>query len=98
MSEKDLSRKKAVALRYDQNVAEAPQVKAKGTRVVADQIIELAQQNNIPIQEDTALVELLSKLELDQQIPEELFEVVAEIMAMIYRMEKRVAENEQGGA
>jgi flagellar biosynthesis protein len=86
---------KAVALHYDQdNKREAPRVKAKGTGLVAEQIIQLAKENQIPIQEDPALVEILSHLDLDQQIPAELYEVVAEILAMVYQLENRSKSHE----
>jgi flagellar biosynthesis protein len=86
---------KAVALHYDREIqGEAPRIKAKGTGFVAEQIIELAKDNNIPIQEDPALVEILSRLDLDQQIPAELYEVVAEILAMVYQLEKRSKSHE----
>jgi len=88
MKDQENTRKKAVALHYDQKMAAAPLVKAKGSGLVAEQIIELAKQNQIPIQEDSALVDILSKIELNQQIPHELFEVVAEILAMVYKLEK----------
>lgn len=81
---------KAVALHYNQeNKEEAPRVKAKGTGLVAEQIIQLAKESNIPIQEDPALVEILSRLDLDEHIPAELYEVVAEVLAMVYQLENR---------
>jgi flagellar biosynthesis protein len=86
---------KAIALHYDrESKDEAPRVKAKGTGLVAEQIIQLAKDSNIPIQEDPALVEILSRLDLDQQIPAELYEVVAEILAMVYQLENRSKSHE----
>jgi flagellar biosynthesis protein len=88
-------KQKAVALHYDREIqGEAPRIKAKGTGFVAEQIIQLAKDNNIPIQEDPALVEILSRLDLDQQIPAELYGVVAEILAMVYQLEKRSTSHE----
>lgn len=81
---------KAVALTYDSAQHYAPTVKAKGKGFVADKIIEAAKQNGIAIQEDESLVELLSQLDINTQIPEELFQVVAEILANVYRLEKKV--------
>jgi flagellar biosynthesis protein len=86
--------KKAVALKYDQKLKEAPVVKAKGSGVIAEQMIDLAHSHQIPIQEDSALVEILGKLQLDQQIPSELYEVVAEILALVYKLERRAQNNE----
>ncbi len=84
----ETKRKKAVALSYKQDNDEAPRLSAKGAGDTAEKIIELAKKNNIPIQEDANLVGLLSQLELNQKIPSELYEVVAEIFAFIYQLDK----------
>lgn len=90
------NRRKAVALHYNlDGTEEAPRVKAKGAGFVAEEIIQLAKNNGIPIQQDPALVEILSHLDLDQQIPTELFEVVAEILAVVYKLEKRASSDEK---
>ena len=92
MSEKENERtiafKKAVALKYDPSQSDAPRVVAKGQGFLADKILDTAKENGIPIQEDPALVEVLSKLDLDQQIPPELYNLVAEILSFIYRSDK----------
>ncbi|WP_018750897.1 EscU/YscU/HrcU family type III secretion system export apparatus switch protein [Paenibacillus sanguinis] len=80
--------KKAVALKYDPGQGEAPVVAAKGRGLLAEQILEKAREHGIPVQEDAALVEVLSKLDLDQQIPAELYDLVAEILTFIYRSDK----------
>ncbi|CAG9619726.1 EscU/YscU/HrcU family type III secretion system export apparatus switch protein [Sutcliffiella rhizosphaerae] len=79
-------RKKAVALKYDKNKSYAPVVNAKGAGLVAENILEEAQKNDIPIQEDPALLELLMEMEINESIPEELYEVIAEILAHVYRL------------
>jgi flagellar biosynthesis protein len=81
--------KKAVALKYQMYEDNAPHVVAKGQGYIADKIIEIAKQNNIPIQEDTDLIAILSKIEIMQEIPMELYKVVAEILAYVYRMNKK---------
>lgn len=81
-------KKEAVALRYDKQRAKAPLVTGKGKGFVADEIIKRAIANDVPIQADPSLVELLGQLEIDQTIPTELFEVVAEVFAFIYQVEK----------
>lgn len=92
MKEKQTQRtsslKKAVALKYDPQHNEAPVVAAKGSGLLADRILELAREHEIPVQEDPALVEVLSKLDLDRQIPPELYHLVAEILSFIYRSDK----------
>ncbi|WP_410769272.1 EscU/YscU/HrcU family type III secretion system export apparatus switch protein [Fontibacillus sp. BL9] len=92
MSEKESQRpvpyKKAVALKYDPKQNEAPVVTAKGSGHLAERILDLAREHAIPVQEDAALVEVLSKLDLDRQIPTELYTLVAEILSFIYRSDK----------
>ncbi len=81
MSEK----KKAVALKYERGKDNAPKVIAKGKGKIAEKIIQIAKENNIHIEENTELVEVLSKLELYEEIPEELYRAVAEILVFIYK-------------
>lgn len=81
----DKKRQQAVALKYEA-LKGAPRVAAKGQGLLAEKIIELAKANNIPIREDPDLMELLAKVELGQEIPEELYKAVAEILAFVYRI------------
>jgi flagellar biosynthesis protein len=76
---------RAAALRYDHGQDEAPVLVAKGSGSTADWIVEIAREHGIPIHEDPSLVEVLSKLDVQQRIPEELYLIVAEILACIYR-------------
>ncbi len=76
--------KKAVALRYDRAQDEAPKVIAKGQGRVAENIIELAKEHGIPIKDDPDLVEVLASLEIDQEIPPEIYVAVAELLAFVY--------------
>lgn len=78
--------KKAVALGYDQLKAKAPKVVASGKGVSAENIIKIADLHNIPIKKDEDLVELLSKVELDKEIPDKLYVAVAEVFAFIYKI------------
>ncbi len=80
---------KAAALRYNAAEDTAPRVVAKGLRKVAEQIIAIAKENNIPIREEPDLVEMLLKVDVDSEIPEELYRVVAEILAFLYRTERK---------
>ncbi|MCU9593108.1 EscU/YscU/HrcU family type III secretion system export apparatus switch protein [Caldibacillus thermolactis] len=84
---KSKKRKKAVAVSHSDERS-APIIKAKGNGLIADEIIQLAQENDIPIYEDKALVELLGKFDLNETIPEELYTAVAEVFAFIYRLDK----------
>ena len=82
----------AAALKYDAGKDLAPKVIAKGQGTVAEKIIELAKKNNIPIRSDPGLVQILSKLDIDQQIPIELYRAVAEILAFVYSANYRYRE------
>ncbi|MFQ5431403.1 MAG: EscU/YscU/HrcU family type III secretion system export apparatus switch protein [Nitrospinota bacterium] len=87
MEKKKRSRlKKAAALRYKAESDSAPKVVAKGRGGVAERIIAVAKENDIPIHEDRDLIEILSTLELEQEIPPELYRTIAEILAFIYRV------------
>lgn len=72
----------AVALHYDGDTA--PQVTAKGSGDLAEKIIAIAKNHNVPLQENNELVQLLSSLELGDKIPQELYLAVAEIIAFTY--------------
>ena len=78
-------KKKAVALRYDQEKEAAPRVIGKGTGLLAEKLIELAKEHDIPIHEDADLIEILSRLDLHDEIPSSTYVVVAEILALVYR-------------
>jgi len=74
-----------VALRYDQEKDSSPRVVAKGKGHIARQIREIAEEYGIPIRHDDDLVELLAQVDIDKEIPQELYAVVAEILSWIYR-------------
>jgi len=80
---------RAAALRYRRGEDSAPKVIAKGKGKVAEKILEIAKKYNIPIQEDRELVEVLSSLDLYQEIPPKLYRAVAEILAFVYSLSKR---------
>ena len=80
--------KKAIALKYERGKDAAPKVTAKGRGAVADKILALARENRIPIEQDSTLMEALYRLDINEEIPEELYQVVAELLAFIYRMNK----------
>ncbi|SEF51709.1 flagellar biosynthesis protein [Caloramator fervidus] len=82
-------KKKAVALKYNKNL-KAPYVTAVGFGQVAEKIIKIAKESNIPIVENENLVDSLSKLPLNQPIPPELYEAVAEIIAFVYKINNQI--------
>ena len=80
--------KRAVALKYDAGTPSAPKVVAKGRGVIADKIVQLAKSNGVAVREDPALVTVLSRLDIDQEIPPQLYAAVAAILAFLYRANK----------
>lgn len=81
----------AVALRYDSKLDPVPRVVAKGHGAVADKIVEAATASGVHVETNEPLAASLAKLELDQQIPKELYRVVAEVIAFIQKTSKNVA-------
>lgn len=85
--EKKNTNKQAIALEYDPKEI-APKVIATGKGLLADKIVETAQNENIPIHKDEKLAQTLSKLDVGEAIPPELYEVVAEILVFVDAMDK----------
>ena len=81
---KDL--RQAVALAY-QKGGKAPKVVASGKGLIAEQIIALAHDNNVHVHESKEMVALLMGVELDKEIPPKLYQVVAELLAWLYKIE-----------
>ena len=79
--------KQAIALEYDPNDV-APRVIASGQGLLAEKILEKAGEENIPIHKDEKLAETLSKLDIGEAIPPELYEVVAEVLVFVDAMDK----------
>lgn len=77
----------AVALTYGKNQGGAPKVVAKGRGMIAQAIIERAKQHDIYVHESEDMVGLLMQVELDQEIPPQLYLAVAELLAWLYRLE-----------
>jgi flagellar biosynthesis protein len=77
---------KAVALRYNKEKDKAPKVVAKGKGEIAQKIIQIAKENELPIKKDEDLVELLTKIDLDREIPPNLYKAVAEVFSFIYNI------------
>ena len=89
----------AAALKYDGKSDSAPRVTAKGKGAIAEKIIELAKKHKVPIKEDPALAQILSRLDIDEQIPSELYKAVAEILAFVYSINERLrAKSKERGA
>lgn len=82
-------RKKVAALKYKPKEDSAPKVVAKGSGWLAEKILDVAKQHGVPLKQDSQLVEVLSQIDLDREIPPELYKAVAEILAFVYRMTKK---------
>ena len=84
----------AVALKYDMERDTAPKVVAKGRGHVAENILAAAQQNAVPVYQNKTLVNMLMALEIDREIPPELYRTIAEVMAYVYRIDKKAKKNQ----
>jgi flagellar biosynthesis protein len=79
-------RKKALALKYASD-DEAPRIVAKGQDRLADVILKVARDSGIHIEDDAALADMLMQFDVGDYIPEEVYEVVAQILAFVYRLD-----------
>ena len=80
--------KEVAALQYNPETDNAPRLVAYGTGAVAQAILQVAKEHDIPLHQDKALVQLLSHLDIGNEIPEEAYQVVAEILAFVYKLSK----------
>lgn len=83
---------KAVAIKYDVEHDKAPKVVAKGRGHVAENILAAAQKNTIPVYQNKSLVNMLMALELDREIPPELYRTIAQVLAHVYRIDKKAGK------
>lgn len=83
--------RQAVALTYDPENADAPVVTAAGQGLVAEEIIHRAREAGVPVTEDAQLAAVLSQIDVGAMIPPELYAVVAEVLAYVYRLDDRVS-------
>ncbi|MBF0118074.1 MAG: EscU/YscU/HrcU family type III secretion system export apparatus switch protein [Desulfobacterales bacterium] len=81
--------KKAVALKYQAGKDKAPKLTAKGSGIVAEKIIEIAKEHNIPIKNDPDLIEVLSKIDINEEIPPNVYVAVAELLAFAYSVNRK---------
>ncbi len=81
----------AAALQYDPLKSDPPQVVAVGRGVTADEIVRVAKEHHVPLYEDAGLVEALARLDVADCVPRELYAVVAEVLAYVYRLDEDCA-------
>jgi flagellar biosynthesis protein len=79
--------KKAAAISFDPEKDRTPQLVAAGRGLIAEKILEVARAFDVPVREDRNLVHLLEALDIDTDIPEELYRVVAEVLVYIYKLD-----------
>jgi flagellar biosynthesis protein len=82
-------RKKAVALQYRPGLDPVPTVTAKGSGLVAELLIDTARMHGIPVKSDPDLVAVLSKLDIEEQIPPSVYIIVAELLAFVYSLNRQ---------
>ncbi len=85
----------AVAIKYDTDNGKAPKVVAKGMRIHAEKIKELAKHYGVPILRNVPLAQALNKLDIDEEIPEELYEAVAEVLSFVYKIKEEQEARKQ---
>jgi len=96
MKNKNSDREAAIALSYDPDGLTAPTIVASGYGEIARRIMELAKENSIHIHQDDNLTQLLARVPVGTQIPEEAYQVVAELLAFLYRADRKMGEKKQG--
>jgi flagellar biosynthesis protein len=89
MTTKPSENKRAVAMAYQAATDGAPRVVAKGSGVTAEAIIALAREHGVYVHQSTELVNLLMQVDMDNEIPPELYQAVAELLAWLYQMDRR---------
>lgn len=92
-SKKNKPLQKAVSLKYKMGKDPAPKVTAKGQGLVAERIIALAREHKIPIKEDPDLLQVLSQVEVNQEVPPSIYQMIAELLAFIYKVNNEYKSN-----
>lgn len=87
MAEEEKKRKQAIAIQYNPDEV-APKILASGTGIIADKIIEKAKSSDVPLYEDNKLANTLSKLDIGEYIPPELYSIVEEILVFVDNLDK----------
>lgn len=87
MAEEEKKRKQAIAIQYNPDEV-AHKILASGTGIIADKIIEKAKSSDVPLYEDNKLANTLSKLDIGEYIPPELYSIVAEILVFVDNLDK----------
>ncbi len=86
----DEKEKKAIALRYERGKDSAPKLVAKGKGYIAEKIVELAKEHDVPVVQDEKLLSATYNLDLYEEIPPELYKAVAKILVFVEKLKKRL--------
>lgn len=92
MTEKKNKVKQAVALKYSPEKNQAPEIVAQGSGQIAEKIVEKAVENDVPLYQDDELVTALNQFSIGDEIPAELYEIVAEIFVFISNVDKKYGD------
>lgn len=84
----DKSKLKAAVLKYDVDKDKAPKVVSIGKGQVAEKILKVAEEHRIPFYEDPSLIDLLSKLDIQSEVPPQLYNLVAEVLSFVYKLDR----------
>ena len=79
---------KTVVLKYDLDKDKAPKITGFGKGQIAEKILKVAEEHKVPFYEDPSLVELLSKLEVNSEVPPKLYSIVAEVLSLVYKIDR----------
>ena len=85
-----IQKRQAIAMRYEADVTTAPKVVAKGSGYLAEQILDTARRHGVPVYQNKTLTAMLMAVHLDREIPPELYQAVAEVLAYVYRVDQRL--------
>lgn len=88
--------KLAVALKYEDEGENAPVIVASGRGEIADRIIQTAKDKNVPLYEEPSLAQVLASLELGTEIPPELYQAVAQVIAFVWQLDRKYSGGNGG--
>lgn len=88
----------AVALKYDREADVAPRVVAKGLNLKAEKIRELAREYGVPVMKNVALANALYRVDVGQEVPEELYDAVAEVLNFVYALAQEQQQGKQAAS
>ena len=95
LDNKDKNARSAIAIRYDMEQDAAPVILAAGRGEFAEDILKIAEDHKIPFYEDKGLADLLLKLEVSTEVPQEMYSLIAEVLAFIFRLDQMASKREK---